>query len=213
MFIYIRGSNTKLICINLFTVVSEELGAHVLQLPYMDDQVSMFIFLPPFATARSLPSSRAQDGLVQLIQKISSTESGLKELREILDEGMQAKSVQVHIPKFNLEQELPMLQLVQSLGIDEILKPNVANLRGFVEDNEESLHIGDAVHRAKIDVSEEGTTAAAATALISFRSSRPAGPAIFNANHPFLYLIYDHPTRSILFNGIFRKPKKPDSDD
>ncbi|XP_033208975.1 serine protease inhibitor 88Ea-like isoform X2 [Belonocnema kinseyi] len=191
-------------------MVSEELGAHVLQLPYMGDEVSMFIFLPPFATARSLQSS-TQDGLIQLIQRISSTESGLKELREILDEGMQAKPVEVQIPKFSLEQELPMLQLASGLGIEEILTPNGADLRGFVEDNEESLHIGDAVHRAKIEISEEGTTAAAATALFSFRSSRPDGPAIFHANHPFLYLIYDHSNRNILFNGIFRKPKKPDN--
>ena len=191
-------------------MVSEELGAHILQLPYKGDQLSMFIFLPPFASARSLQSS--QDGLIQLIQKISNTESGLNELREILNEGMQAKSVEIQIPKFSLEQELPILQLAQSLDIEEILIPNVADLRGFVQDDEESLHIGDAVHRAKISVTEEGTTAAAATALFSFRSSRPAGPAIFHANHPFLYIIYDHSISSILFTGIFRKPIKSNDD-
>lgn len=169
----------------------------------------MFIFLPPFAnTASNGTVDEAQDGVVQLIKKITDLTNGLKELREILDGGMQAKSVEVQIPKFSFEEELPVLQLAQDLGFGEVLVPGSADLRGFVEDGEESLHIGDAVHRAKIEVTEEGTSASAATALFSFRSSRPTGPVTFHANHPFLYIIYHHSSHSILFSGIFRKPMK-----
>ncbi|XP_043467079.1 serine protease inhibitor 88Ea-like [Leptopilina heterotoma] len=185
--------------------ISEVLGAHVLQLPYTDENISMFIFLPPFAAASGI---KAQDGLVQLIEKMTTSRDGLAELHEILDGGMQAKSVDVQIPKFSFEEELPMVPLAQNLGISEILVPGAANLLGFVEDGEESLHIGDAVHHAKIEITEEGTTATAATALFSFRSSRPTGPVVFHANHPFLYIIYNHSSRNILFSGIFSKPSK-----
>ncbi|XP_051158218.1 serine protease inhibitor 88Ea-like [Leptopilina boulardi] len=183
--------------------ISEVLGAHVLQLPYKDDNTSMFIFLPPFAAASGIEKP---DGLYQLLVKM--TTNGSKELHEILDGEMKPKSVDVQIPKFTFEEELPVIQVAQELGIGQILVPGEANLLGFVEDGEESLHIGDAVHHAKIEITEEGTTAAAATAVFSFRSSRPTGPVVFHANHPFLYIIYHHASRSILFSGIFSKPTK-----
>lgn len=99
-----------------------------------------------------------------------------------------------------------MGQLLSALGAGELLAPNTADLRGFLADGETTLHLGDAVHRARIEVTEEGTTAAAATALFTFRSSRPIEPAVFKANHPFVYLIYDKTTRAVLFTGIFRVP-------
>ncbi|XP_066587366.1 serine protease inhibitor 88Ea-like isoform X2 [Prorops nasuta] len=187
-------------------VVSEELGAHVLELPYKGEEVSMYVLLPPFATARALtdqqPSDR--DGVRQLIERLS-TEKGAQELKELLEVGMPLHEVEVSIPRFGVERELPLGQLLPAMGAGEVLTPS-ADLRGFLADGEASLHIGDAVHRAKIEVTEEGTTAAAATAIFSFRSSRPSEPAIFNANHPFIYFIYDQPTRTILFSGVYRTP-------
>lgn len=53
-----------------------------------------------------------------------------------------------------------------------------------------------------------GTVAAAATAIFGFRSSRPSEPTTFIANFPFVYLIYERPTSSILFMGVYRDPKK-----
>ncbi|KAI5634812.1 serpin (serine protease inhibitor) domain-containing protein [Phthorimaea operculella] len=66
----------------------------------------------------------------------------------------------------------------------------------------------DAVHKAKIQVDEKGTTASAATAIFGFRSSRPAEPTYFKANFPFVYVLYERPTSSILFMGVYRDPKK-----
>lgn len=51
-----------------------------------------------------------------------------------------------------------------------------------------------------------GSVAAAATALFSFRSSRPLEPAQFVCNHPFVYLLYDRKLKSILFMGLYRGP-------
>lgn len=116
---------------------------------------------------------------------------------------------QVSLPRFEVERELPVGRLLDTLGAGELLAPDRADLRGFVADGESGLHLGDAVHRARIEVTEEGTTAAAATAVFTFRSSRPTEPAVFNANHPFVYLIYDKSSRTILFTGIYRVPAAP----
>lgn len=188
-------------------LISELLGAHILELPYKGDRISMFVMLPPFATARSA-NGRDRDGIRALIDHLF-TEEGSAELREILDHGAPSKEVEVLLPRFDVEKDLPMGQLLQALGAGELIGPNSADLRGFVEEGEKSLHLGDAVHRARIEVTEEGTTAAAATALFTFRSGRPAQPAIFKADHPFVYIIYDRQRKAILFSGIYRSPSLP----
>ncbi|XP_043677268.1 serine protease inhibitor 88Ea-like isoform X1 [Vespula pensylvanica] len=195
-------------------VVSEELGAHILELPYKGQEISMFVLLPPFAAARFLNDganrTQGDGGIRNVLQRIS-TEAGATELRILLDDGMPSRQVEVSLPRFELERELPLVPLLRSLGAGDLVIPGVADLADFLADGEKSLHLGDAVHRAKIEVTEEGTTAAAATALFSFRSSRPSEPAVFNANHPFIYFIYDKPTHSILFCGIYRTPGAPAS--
>lgn len=75
--------------------------------------------------------------------------------------------------------------------------------------NHEDVHFSDAIHKSKIEVDEEGTEAAAATAIFSFRSSRPLEPTIFKANHPFVYLIYDNISKNILFLGAYKLPATP----
>lgn len=78
-----------------------------------------------------------------------------------------------------------------------------ADLTALTEIN---MSLGRALHKAKIEVNEEGTKAAAATVLFSFRSSRPAEPATFTCNHPFVYVIYEKEQRAVLFAGVFRRP-------
>ncbi|XP_008543098.1 serine protease inhibitor 88Ea isoform X1 [Microplitis demolitor] len=199
-------------------MVSEELGAHVIELPYKGDEISMYIFLPPFVTTkarrgfRQVPGETVginRDGIQQLIERMTSTDRGIEELHEILDRGMLEREVELSLPRFSVEKELPVSSLLRSLGAEELMEPGRADLRGFLENTQDNLHLGDAVHRAKIEVNEEGTTAAGATAIFTFRSSRPTEPAIFNANHPFVYLIYEKPSQSIIFTGIYRTPTSP----
>ncbi|XP_011301085.1 serpin B3 isoform X2 [Fopius arisanus] len=191
-------------------MVSEELGAHVLQLPYKGKDISMFIILPPFAMARSLyeDGTAGDDGIRQVIERMTTTERGIQELEDILNDGMPSKEVEVSLPRFTVEKELPVARLLVEMGAGELVSQNAADLSGFVE-QPDRVHLGDAVHRAKIELNEEGTTAAAATAIFSFRSSRPAEPAVFKANHPFIYLLYDKESKSIIFSGIYRTPTTP----
>ncbi|KZC05196.1 Antithrombin-III [Dufourea novaeangliae] len=185
-------------------LISELLGAHILELPYKGEQISMFVMLPPFVSARSM-NGGDRDGVRQLIERLS-TDEGSAELKDILSYGMPPRDVEVYLPRFEVEKELPLGTLLHALGAGDLLAPNAADLRDFLEDGEKPLHLGDAVHRARIEVTEEGTTAAAATALFTFRSGRPLQPAIFNANHPFVYFIYDKPMGTIMFSGIYRSP-------
>ncbi|CAB0034222.1 unnamed protein product [Trichogramma brassicae] len=195
-------------------MVSEELGVHILQLPYKGDDVSMYILLPPFvqtqqaaAAARSAGQPKS-NGVRQLLHRLSDNQDSAKELRDILDSGMPAREVDLQIPKFSLERELPVKTLLDAMGAESVLDSTNSDFGAFVEEGEKPITLGDAVHRAKIEITEEGTTAAAATALFSFRSSRPTEPAFFTANHPFAYFIYDRPSRTVLFAGIFRRPNK-----
>lgn len=188
-------------------MISELLGAHILELPYKGEKISMFVLLPPFATARPA-SSGDNDGVRQMIEHISS-EEGAAEFQDILHYGVPPRDVEVYLPKFTMEKELPVNTLLAALGAGDLVMTNAADLRGFLEEGEKPLHLGDAVHRARIEVTEEGTTAAAATALFTFRSGRPLQPAVFNANHPFVYLIFDKQRNSILFSGIYRTPNLP----
>lgn len=79
-----------------------------------------------------------------------------------------------------------------------------ADLSGLTGSPE--LKLDDVVHKAKITLDEEGTTASAATAIFNFRSSRPLDPAKFICNHPFVYILYDKKTSTLLFTGIYNRP-------
>lgn len=89
------------------------------------------------------------------------------------------------------------------MGIKNLFE-STANLTGFSDNI--NLQLDDAVHKSKIEVNEEGSTAAAATVLFSFRSSRPLEPAQFFCDHPFMFLIYDHDSKATLFAGVYRGP-------
>lgn len=77
-------------------MVSEALGAHVLQLPYKGDSISMFVFLPPYAAPR---------GITNILKRLTP-----QILREILtEEVMIPREVEVGIPKFSIEQSLELV--------------------------------------------------------------------------------------------------------
>jgi len=173
--------------------VSEELGAHILELPYTGDAMSMFILLPPFVTG--------ENGFNAMVQSLNSTT-----LRNAMD-NMWRIQVEIEVPKFKLEQTIgpELMHGLSNMGVSDLFDARLANLTGFAPNG--GLSVGDSVHKAFVEVNEEGTEAAAATAFISFRSSRPDSPAKFACNHPFLFFIHDNLTKNILFVGAYKNPK------
>ncbi|KAH8420761.1 hypothetical protein KR222_004312, partial [Zaprionus bogoriensis] len=174
----------------------ENLGAHVLQLPYRtsnkeddhDSEISMVIILPTFGT----------DALENVLSKLNA-----KTLAEALKDSME-REIEVSLPKFAFEQRLELVPVLRDMGIKQLFDSS-----GTFEDFsvEQKITFSDAKHVAKIKVDEEGSTASAATVLVSFRSARPLEPNKFVCDHPFIFLIYDHVTKAVLFTGIYRDPK------
>jgi serine protease inhibitor len=124
-------------------------------------------------------------------------------LKAALQEGSN-REVDVSLPKFTVEKVIELVPVLSKLGLGDLFTPS-ADLGAFSESTR--LSFDDGVHKAKIEVDENGSTAAAATSLFSFRSARPLDPAQFNCDHPFMYMIYDKIQNVILFAGIYRGPE------
>lgn len=96
---------------------------------------------------------------------------------------------------------------MKALGMTDAFDEIKANFRGMAS---ETLFIGEVIHKAFVDVNEEGTEAAAATAVVMVTpvSDRiPVTPKVFRADHPFLFLIRDVKHGTILFLGRVANPK------
>jgi len=177
---------------------SQELQAHVLELPYSGDHVSMLIILPPWL----------DDGLHQTVKRMTpETMQGV--LSEINSGFYKSDELDVKIPKFSVSGSLELSQELDRLGMGSVFSAG-ANFTGFLGPDETAeVKFKKAVHKSFISVDEEGSEAAAATALLSFRSARPLYETEFRADHPFLFLIYDKQTNTILFFGVYQYPPTP----
>ncbi|XP_046971578.1 serine protease inhibitor 88Ea-like [Vanessa cardui] len=171
--------------------VSDDLGAQILELPYKGNDISMYILLPPYSM---------KEGVTNIIANLTP-----ERLSAVVEESYMGREVVVEIPKFTIERHLPLRSILDTMGVGDLFNSS-ADFSTLSDDH--GIVFDDAVHKAKIQVDEEGTVAAAATAIFGFRSSRPAEPSVFIANFPFVYIIYERPTNSVLFMGVYRDPKK-----
>ena len=160
----------------------EEIQA--LEMPYKGEKVSMVALLP-----------RKVDGLAALEKSLSAGKlSGwLGKLRGV--------KVDTLFPKFKMTSRFDLSGKLQDLGMKKAFRD--ADFSGM--DGTRNLYLTAVFHKAFVEVNEEGTEAAAATgAVVGLRSIR-RGPS-FRADHPFLFLIRDKATGSILFLGRYAKP-------
>ena len=95
--------------------------------------------------------------------------------------------------------------VLRSLGMELAQTSGQADLSGMAENQD--LYISAVIHKAFVDVNEEGTEAAAATAVISNAPGPVVKTFVFRADHPFVFLIRDTRTGSILFLGRMVKPQ------
>lgn len=111
--------------------------------------------------------------------------------------------VRVHLPKFKLEETYDLKTPLAELGVLDVFDSGKADLSGM--SGARDLHVSKIVHKSFVEVNEEGTEAAAATAGMVMLCSLPMEED-FNADHPFLFFIRHNPTKSILFFGRFASP-------
>jgi serpin B len=163
-------------------------GLQALELPYSgDDAFSMVILLP-----------QKPDGLAGLEQKLNTTNltNWLRALRN--------REVIVSMPRFRTTVEFQLNKALAGLGMPAAFDPAKADFSGMSE--QDKLFLSAVVHKAFVDVNEEGTEAAAATGAVVALASAPAEPPVFRADHPFVFLIRDRSSGSILFLGRITNP-------
>jgi serpin B len=158
-------------------------GTTMVELPYKGGELSMVVILP-----------RLPDGLPAVEEQLTP-----KVLAEWLADLKDRGSLEVSIPKFKIETRYELREHLQALGMTDAF--GSADFTGMAEgDRDPITHVS---HKAFVEVNEEGTEAAAATAVVRALSSFP--PPFF-ADHPFLFLIRDTKRGTILFMGRVEKP-------
>ncbi|GFR47885.1 hypothetical protein Agub_g9695, partial [Astrephomene gubernaculifera] len=126
-------------------------------------------------------------------------------LREWAASGPQALKrvgqLRVVLPKFKVSSSMSVTPLLEQLGVQAAFGPAA----DFSRMTESRLHISDVVHKAVVEVDEEGTVAAAATAVIML-TSVPMPPPELVFNRPFAFMIYHNPTKLPIFTGVVNDP-------
>jgi serpin B len=170
--------------------ILQEKGFQVAAIPYKGAQLSMVILLP-----------QESDGLSTLEQQLTAQSLG-KWLGEL--DRQPAQEVDLYIPKFKLETGYDLAPPCRKLGMNDAFDPTTADFSG-IGWHKGVLWISQIKHKAFVEVNEEGTEAAAATAVeIATRSVRQY--PVFRADHPFLFMIRDNKTGSLLFMGRMVDP-------
>jgi serpin B len=113
------------------------------------------------------------------------------------------KQVMVFFPKFKMETGYQMRDTLSGMGMPSAFEQGQANLSGM--DGSRNLFVSDVFHKAYVEVNEEGTEAAAATAVPVSRALAEPVP-VFRADHPFIFLIQDSGNGNILFMGRVMEP-------
>ncbi|XP_052473821.1 leukocyte elastase inhibitor isoform X6 [Carassius gibelio] len=166
-----------------------ELNSQVLELPYVGKNLSMLIILP----------NEIQDQTTGL-QKLEKTLTYEKLMEWTKPSKMLQEQVEVSLPRFKMEETYDMKSLLISMGMEDVFNEQKVNLSGMSLNND--LVVTKVVHKAFVEVNEEGTEAAAATGVVMMTRCMRI-PQFFNADHPFLFFIRHNPTKSILFYGRF----------
>ncbi|NWZ07936.1 ILEUB inhibitor, partial [Agelaius phoeniceus] len=173
-----------------FGYIPEE-KIRVLELPYDGRELSMIILLPD-------DTEEDSTGLQKMEKQLT-----LEKLQEwTRPEHLYSADVHVRLPKFKLEESYDLKSDLAAMGLLDVFDSGKADLSGM--SGARDLFLSAVVHKAFVEVNEEGTEAAAATAGIAMLCM--AIEEDFNADHPFLFFIRHNPTQSILFLGRYASP-------
>lgn len=156
-----------------------------IDLPYGNGTYRMLVLLPN--EGRSIP---------EMMMRLSADNlAGLSN-------NMERCMVNLKLPKFTIEQELPLNDIISQLGAPSMFEPGKANFSNFANGD---FFVSKMLQKAKIEVSEQGTKAAAVSAAIMLMSAAPMElrHVEFHADRPFVYLIQDTQSGGILFMGQF----------
>ncbi|XP_058411576.1 serpin I2 [Diceros bicornis minor] len=157
----------------------------VLELPYKGDKFSLIIILP------------AEDVNVEEMEKLITARHILKWFSE-----MQEEEVEVSLPRFKVEQKLDFKKALYSLNITEIFSGG-CDLSGITDSSE--VYVSQVIQQVSFEINEDGGEAAASTG-VNIPVIMSVARNQFIANHPFLFIMKNSPTESILFMGRVTDP-------
>jgi serpin B len=159
-------------------------NGQALEMPYAGGDLSMILLLP-----------RAPEDMAKLAAELPA---------RLSDWAAQVRKVEVNValPQFKVTAEFELRDTLAAMGMPDAFSGQ-ADFSGM--DNRKDLCISNVIHKAYVDVNEQGTEAAAATAVVVRATAMR--PIFFNADRPFLFLIRDNRTKSILFLGRLADPR------
>jgi len=161
-------------------------GWQAVELPYVGEHLAMVFLVPDtgrFAEVEGLVAAGLLDQVVA---------------------GLEGVEVRLALPKFEFRFKASVAGLLAGMGMPTAFDPDAADFSGMSTEN--ALFISDVIHEAFIKVDEEGTEAAAATAVIMETMSAPSEVIDLSIDRPFLFSLYDRETGEILFLGRVLNP-------
>jgi serpin B len=179
-------------------------GVSVLELPYVDKDTAMVVLLP-----------EKRDGLAELEKKLgkppvrdAATTPG-EESPSVLDgylKKLEIHEVHVVLPKFKFSSEVALADTLKAMGMKSAFdgEKGKADFSGM---SDRPLYISAVQHKTYVDVDEQGTEATAATAVV-IPTAEDEPVKEFVADHPFIFLIRDNDSGSLLFMGRVADPTK-----
>lgn len=167
-------------------------GYQAVRLPYQDERLAMYVFLPDAG---------------------SSPEALLKHLngdawQRVTRPGFEQKEGTLKLPRFKMEYDVNLIPALQSFGMKRAFDSMQADFSGIAP----QLFISGVRQKTFVEVKEEGTEAAATTAVVMEAASLPMppkNPFLMVVDRPFLFLIEEQSTGTILFSGIVHNPVAP----
>lgn len=171
-------------------------GYKVLVLPYAQGKYNMYVLLPD------------ENDINGLIEKIQQTTWS-----EILANLKQDAEVHVQLPKFEIENKFNLAETLISLGVEKVFQSEDAELDNIFDiklAHDPKVWIEKIIQQTKISVDERGTEAASVS--IEEIGATSPGPGedpkiiYFHADHPFMFVIGEKTSGTILFEGVVARP-------
>ena len=159
----------------------------IMEMPYKEESLSLIVLLP-----------KEKTGITDLEQKLNFENMMAWQSR------LRKRKVIVFFPKFKIESQFSLGQTLALMGMPDAFDPELADFSAMVGQKE--LYISAVIHKAFLEVNEEGSEAAAATGVVVGVTSIAPSPPIFKADHPFVFFIRDNKSNSILFLGRVLNP-------
>jgi serpin B len=161
-------------------------SVQAVELPYNGDQLAMLVLVPDASAFKSVEESLDYAAYRAIVDALAEHQ------------------VHLGLPRFEFDFSLSLVDSLRALGMEDAFGPDVADFSGI--DGARDLYVSSVLHKAFVSVDEIGTEAAAATAVVVTATSIPGGPVTLTIDRPFLLVIRDIPTDTILFLGRVVKP-------